>query len=322
MPPMARLGDLPKLFRSVGVWAFARRVWNQTNEDSLFTWASALAYAWLFAIFPFMLFLLALIPYLPQEPRKETYVDIRNFLNNWFPREASQLLEKNIRAAVTGLRHEPKTIVLCTGLLAALWAASSGMAATMSALDRCYELHRGRPFYRQRALAILMTIMVMVLLVAVACLLPLGGVARVWLVEQRLLPDSPRVLVLFNVARWLIAVVVIFSILALIYYKGPSVKHRFNWITPGAVFCVTVWVGLGLVFRFYIDHFGGKGYDQMYGALGGVAILLLLFYLDGLVLLIGAEINSEIDFEVLKIRRGTRDFRLAEDVEAAAPTAI
>jgi membrane protein len=84
---------------------------------------------------------------------------------------------------------------------------------------------------------------------------------------------------------------------------------------------VVVWVVLGIGFRLYMDRLGGKGYDKTYGTLGGVAILLLLFYIDALVLLIGAEINSEIDFEVLKVRRGTRDFRAAEELDTA-PTAV
>jgi membrane protein len=89
------------------------------------------------------------------------------------------------------------------------------------------------------------------------------------------------------------------------------VKHRFRWITPGSVFTICTWVVLGFAFRFYVDRYGK--YDKTYGSVAGVAILLLVFYIDAVVLLIGAEINSEIDFEVLKLKRGTRDFMGAED---------
>jgi hypothetical protein len=88
------------------------------------------------------------------------------------------------------------------------------------------------------------------------------------------------------------------------------VRHRFHWLTPGAVFCLVSWVVLGLGFKFYFEHF--STYSRTYGAVGGVAVMLIVFYMDAAVLLWGAEINSEIDFEVLNIKRGTRDFIPAE----------
>jgi len=320
---MARLGDIPKLFQSIGPLEFCRRVWGQINDDNLFAWAAALAYSWLFAVFPFLLFLLSLIPYLPKDRRDEVQRSVRHFLLQWLPHEAARTLRENIEGNINNLLHQTKGLLLYAGLLVALWAASGGMASTMAALDKCYELDRGRPFYHKRLLAIAMTIVVMVLLLAVGTLLPVGTAVRSWIVTQGLLDSRHPLLLLFDVARWVLALLFMFLVLALIYYKGPSVKHHFYWITPGSVFCVIVWLLLGLGFRLYIDRIGGRGYDRTYGAVGGVAILLLLFYLDALVLLIGAEINSEIDFEVLKVRRGTRDFRKAEETDAAgAPTGL
>ena len=319
---MARLGDLPKLFKSVGAFEFGRRVWGQIAEDNLFSWAAALAYSWLFAVFPFLLFLLSLIPYLPQKTRVQTEHSIQMYLESWLPTEAGRTLRENIEGNVTNLLHTQKGVVLYIGLVISIWAAAGGMAATMSALDKCYELDRGRSFVRQRLLAVAMTVVVIILLLAVLCLIPLGTALRDWIVAKGALERGNPLLVVFDVARWIMAVVFLFLVLAMVYYKGPSVRHRFNWITPGAVFCVVVWVVLGFVLRLYMDKMGARSYDRTYGALGGVAVMLLVFYIDGLVLLIGAEINSEIDFEVLKIRRGSRDFRKAEDIDAATPTSI
>ena len=319
---MARLGDVPKLFRSVGVLEFIRRVARQVQDDNLFTWAAALAYSWLFALFPFILFLLSLIPYLPYRLRESTEKNVQFFLTKWLPQDAAKTLKENIEGNVNNLLHQPKGLLLYGGLLIALWAASSGMAATMSALDKCYELDRGRPFHRHRALAILMTFVVMLMLLLVACLLPIGSTVREWVIARGLFKVHREVFIIFDIVRWVLALAFMICVLALVYYKGPSIKHRFTWITPGAVFTILVWVILGLGFRMYMDRIGDQSYAKTYGALGGVAILLLLFYIDALVLLIGAEINSEIDFEVLKVRRGTRDLRKAEDVDATAPTAI
>jgi membrane protein len=315
---MARLGDVPTLLRSVGPLEFCKRVWHQISDDNLFTWAAALAYSWLFALFPFLLFLLALIPYLPTKLRNDAQIYVSDLLTRYLASEAAQTVKDNIEGNVKNLLHQPRGVVLYVGLLIALWAASGGMASTMSALDKCYDLDRGRPFYRQRPLAILMTIMVIFLLVLVGGLLPIGTFVRTWMVDQKYLGPRNPLLIVFDVARWMLSVLFLFTVLGMIYYKGPSIRHRFNLFTPGSVFCVVAWILLAFVLRTYMDRMG-DGYNKTYGAVGGVAMLLLLFYVDALVLLIGAEINSEIDFEVLKIRRGSRDFLQAEGAKSPPP---
>ena len=96
----------------------------------------------------------------------------------------------------------------------------------------------------------------------------------------------------------------------MLYQKGPAIRRRWTWLTPGGVFCVAVWLTLGLLFKLYLREFGR--YNETYGTVGGVVILLLFFYLDAVVLLVGAEINSEIDFKILGVDRGSRDYREAE----------
>ena len=321
---MARLRDVPKVVRSIGLFAFVKRVWFQIDEDNLFTWAAALAYSWMFAVFPFLLFLLSLLPYLPLELRSKAEDGIKEYLHNLptLPHEAADTIWNNIEGNLKNLLHQPKGLVLYFGLVLALWAASGGMSATMSALDKCYELDRGRPFHRHRLLAVGLTIVVLFLLLVVACLLPIGTAARDILVNYGWVPRHSHLLLLFDASRWLLALLFMFLALGIIYYKGPYFRHHFNLITPGSVFCIVVWVVLGIGLRLYVDRVGALSYQRTYGAVGGVAILLLMFYVDALVLLVGAEINSEIDFEVLKVRRGARDFTRAEDQDAAAPVGI
>ena len=148
----------------------------------------------------------------------------------------------------------------------------------------------------------------------VVCLLPVAGVIKGWVLkEYPAMSGGWRfLLIVFDVLRTVLAVVFLVSVLSLIYHVGPGVKHRFHWVTPGAVFCIIVWVVLGLSFRLYIEKFGK--YEKTYGTVGGVAILLLIFfYIDAHVLLIGAEVNSEIDAAVLPVAPGTVDLRPAED---------
>jgi membrane protein len=315
---MARLRDITTVFSSVGAFGFTKRVWGQVVEDNLFTWASALAYSWLFAIFPFLIFVLSLLPYLPGEAKAQAKEEIGHFVHQ-LPDQAAEVIWKN----VTNVLDRPKQGLLIVGLGVAVWAASGGMATTMGALDKCYELDAGRPFYKQRPLALLLTLVVATLILAVLILLPVGTAMRTWAIKHEYLKDTDIVwVVLFDLVRYVLALLFLITSLTIIYHFGPSVKHKFHWLTPGAVFCLVVWVVLGVAFRTYVQRFGK--YEQTYGTVGGVAVLLLFFYVDALVLLVGAEINSEIDFEVLKVKRGTRDFRPAEritEIATAAATA-
>jgi membrane protein len=259
----------------------------------------------------------SLLPYMPQNTKATFKREMEQFVYQ-LPREAADTVWGNVAPRLDDKLERPKGWVTLVGLGLALWAASSGMATTMAALDKCYEIETGRPFYKQRPIAVLLTVLVAALIIAVVVLLPVGTVVRTWLINHRIVTESNLgLVVLFDIVRWLLALLFMVAALTLIYHLGPSVKHHFHWVTPGAAFCLVVWVVLGLTFKAYVEKFGK--YDQTYGTVGGVAVLLLFFYIDALVLLVGAEINSEIDFEVLKVKRGTRDFRPAETVTEQLP---
>lgn len=304
------------------------------------TWASALAYSWLFAIFPFFIFLLTLIPLLKYEWRIEAKQQIE-FAVNQLPADARDTVSGYIEPKLDQLLFQSKAGIRIIGLLVTIWAASGGMAATMAGLDKCYDVPETRPIWIHRPLAIGLTILVGSLILVVIVLLPIGTVVTNQLTEgtERLLRMTPSArpssedagatrpadvsstapaatqaastrpallsgpivaprtfqlwLVLWQIARYGLALLLLLGIVAVIYHFGPNIKQRWKFMTPGSVFTVTVWLLLGVVFRVYVDRFGK--YGEMYGAVGGVIILLFFFYLDALVLLVGAEINSEVD---------------------------
>src|SRR5215210_3925030 len=139
---MARLRDVPHVLRTVGPFAFMRRVWRQGSEDQLMTWASALAYSWLFAVFPFFIFLMTLVPYLPIGTKETVRKELHDIVY-LSPKPAADALWSNVETHL--LNPTPGSVWLRVGgLVLALWAASGGMAMTMNALDKCYELKEGR----------------------------------------------------------------------------------------------------------------------------------------------------------------------------------
>lgn len=310
---MARLGDIPHVMRKVGPLAFAARVWREINDDDLLTWAAAMAYSWMFAIFPFLIFLLSVLPYMPAGIKDRVNTELRAAVFDALPREAAVPVWDNI-SFIVNQRH---TGLLGLGAFFTLWGASGGISMTMAAIEKCYELRYTSPVYIQRPKAVLLTLIVAVLVLSIIALLPLGTVAIGWV--RHYAPDvlGQPLFVLWRCARFPVALLLMFAVIHVLYQYGPGIRQRWTFITPGAVFCVLVWVALGMGFRFYVERFGK--FNETYGAVGGVAVLLLVFYLDAMVLLVGAEINSEIDFEVTGAPRGTTDFRKPRPVSPPPP---
>jgi membrane protein len=304
---MARLSDVPLVIRRVGLFTFVGRVWREVQDDHLFTWGAALAYAWLFAIFPFLIFLLTLIPHLPERVITEAYTRLPVVLYDYLPETMATTLWVNIER----LMWEPPRGLFSLGLLVTIWAASGGVNMTMTALDRCYEIERGRGFLRRRLVAIAITIVTASLIILVLVLIPVGNMVTTYTIEhwpEHTTPFPRGILWLWNTSRYLLAGILMFTTVSIIYNFGISVRQRWRIFSPGAVFTIAVWLLLSFAFRWYVNSFGKDSYNRTYGTVGGVAVLLLFFYLDALVLMIGAEINSEVDYEVLGVERGCRDF--------------
>ncbi|WP_428938478.1 YihY/virulence factor BrkB family protein [Fontivita pretiosa] len=300
---MARLRDVPVVIRQVGLLRFIKRVWVQLGEDAVFTWGAALAYSWMFAIFPFLVLMLSLVPLIPDRFKPNIKEDVDRVVDQTLTGPAAQAVKEQAHGVLD--RPTAITWAFVFGLVLTIWAASGGMAMTMSALDKAYDIDpaKARPYIKQRLVAIGLTLVVATLILLVMVLLPLGTGVLKWLSSQGKIFGWLTLLI--NIVRYAMAVVLLLAVLALIYHFGPSFRQRFHAITPGAVFCVAVWLMLGVAFRIYLTKLGGaESYAKTYGAVAGAAILLLFFYIDALVLLVGAEINSEIDFAVLGIPSG------------------
>jgi membrane protein len=289
---MARLREAKQVIGAIGIKEFSRRVWQQVGEDDVFTWAASLAYSWMFAIFPFLIFLLTLVPLLPKSALSQAGTDIHDALRN-LPKNAADPIQQQ----ADDLLHKPQSSLLSVGLIVTIWAASGGMSMTMTALDRCYDIRQGRSYLWHRLVAIVLTICSATLVILVMILLPVASAVIAWL-EAHDHHLGPIVWVL-NLSRFAVALLLMLGLLALVYRWGISIKVRFRFVTPGALFSVAVWLVLAVAFRSYINRFGAASYNKTYGAVAGVAILLLFFYIDAAVLLIGAEINSEVDFAML-----------------------
>jgi membrane protein len=304
---MARIQDFPHVVKKIGYVTLAKRVWQQIGEDNVFTWGSALAYSWIFAVFPFFIFLLSLVPLVPTQMRQNFKPTLAEFIDKSIPSNAAAQIIKE--QALPILDKPSSGGFLSVGLILALWAASGGMSMTMSALDKAYDIDKPRGFVKHRLVAMALTIGTATLIILVMILLPIGGAVLTWLANHGAAVLHVQVpswlLFLIDLVRYVFALVILIAVTSMIYHFGPNLKQKFHAVTPGAVFSIAVWLTLGVLFKIYLSKLGGaQSYNKTYGAVAGLVILLLFFYFDGLVLLVGAEINSELDFAAAGLPSG------------------
>jgi membrane protein len=257
------------------------RTWRETNEDDVFSHAAQLAYYFLLALFPMLIFLSSLIGFLP-----DAQASIFRGLAKIMPGEALNVVSKTIEDVV---RHRSGGL-LSFGILGTLWAASGGVVAVMDTLNTAYDAEEKRSFLKRRLLAIALTMMLALLVVGGTVLIMFGDRFSASLAAS--LGLGTEFAFVWGIVDYLLGLFLLLLGLQLIYYLGPNVKQRWQWVTPGAVFAVVSLVLASLVFSLYLRF--GPSYSATYGSLGAVIVLMLWLYLMGIVVLIGGEINSEI----------------------------
>lgn len=258
---------------------FAKEVLGQFKKDNVTLLAASQAYYYMLSIVPLLIVAFAIVPYLNITPQ-----DAMNFIYSALPSEMGSLLRENIVSIV----EDKKGGLLTVGIIGALWSASNGINAFIKAANEAYEVDETRNFLIVRSLALVMTIG-MILSLIVAILLPIMGSAIIDFVNNYI-GLNDKLISYLEYGRWIVAIVVITAILLLLYRFAPNKKLPFKHIIPGAITASTLWLLVSLAFSFYISHFGN--YSATYGSLGGIIILMIWFFLTGLILMIGAEVNA------------------------------
>mgnify|MGYP000144327784 CR=1 FL=1 len=266
------------------VSTLARRVWDEINADDVWGYAAQLAYYFLFSLFPFFIFLAALLAYIPIPDLME---QIMALLGQLLPGTVLDMVKDNVLELVT----QPRGGLLSFGILLALWTAASGIAAMTDSLNRAYGVKEGRAFWKVRLVAVSLTIGLAALMLASMALLIFGSELGSLVAAKVGLGAAFDTA--WEFARWPIIVFLMMFGAALIYYFAPDVEQEWRWITPGSVFAVLAWILMSLVFTWYVDNFGN--YSVTYGSIGAVIVLLTWMYFTGFFLLVGGEINAEIE---------------------------
>lgn len=277
--------------------ASARLVWKRTFRamlsDNLLSRAAEMGYYFLFALFP-MLVCASSILGLAARQASHIYDKLLHYLALVVPGGAYTMVIQTFNQTTAAATEGKITL----GLVAALWSASVGFASIQDGMNTVYKLCESRPYWKARGAAILVTVLLSVMVTANLAVL-LGGdlLARlmyVWIWHHRLAVVTAS---LVHVVQWMVASGLLLLQFSTIYYFGPDLKaKRWHWVTPGAVIGILGWVVSSLGLRIYLHYF--DSFTITYGSLGGVIVLLTWFYITGLMLLLGAEVNSEIQAAV------------------------
>jgi membrane protein len=269
---------------SLGWGDLLKRTARETQADNGLGLAAQLAYYFFLALFPALLFLIALASFLPGQDLVGRVVGM---LQGVAPAEVVGIIRDQLAKIAEGRQGG----LLSFGVVAALWSSSAAMVAIIDALNRAYDVEDQRPWWKQRLTAILLTVGVALFLL-VSFTLIVAGPQLAEFVSGRLGLGGVFEWT-WKIAQWPLVFALVATAVGLIYYFAPDVDQDFAWITPGSLVATLLWLVGSLAFRLYVVNFGS--YNETYGTIGGVMVLMLWLYLTGLTIIIGAEMNAEIE---------------------------
>lgn len=273
-------------FRVSLTWA---QILRRTFVDAIFKHnclglAAQLAYYFFFSLFPALIFLIAIASYFPITTLMD---EIVGSLRQFAPPELIAIVTDQLRK----ISGDQQGGLLTLGILTALWSSSSAMTAIIDTVNHAYAVEEGRPWWKVRLVAIALTIGGAIFVLTSFALIIVGpqlanpiadavglGTAFEWT---------------WNIVQWPVACALASIGIALVFYFAPDVEQQWSWLLPGTIFATILWVAASLGFRYYVVNV--THYTETYGALGGAMVLLLWFYMSGLVLLLGAVMNAKIE---------------------------
>lgn len=238
-----------------------------------------LAFFFLLALFPLLIFMVTLLPYL-NLPKEQLF----SFLLTYAPEEVYLLIETTLDEVLSSRNGG----LLSIGFLATIWSASNGMNAMIKSLNRSYDIEETRPFFIARGISVIFTLL-LILLFIIALVLPIFG-KQIGSVLFSYLGYEAGFLEVWNNIRWTIPPIMIFIVFMLLYWIAPNRKLYLKSVIPGAIFATLGWILVSFAFSLYVSSFAN--YSATYGSIGGIIVLMMWLYFSGMILMVGGQINA------------------------------
>ncbi|WP_370644772.1 YihY/virulence factor BrkB family protein [Sporosarcina sp. ACRSL] len=240
---------------------------------------SQLAFFFLLSLFPLLIFLITLLPFLNID---ESQVFL--FIRDYAPESVYTLVHTTIEEILESRNGG----LLSIGALATIWSASKGMNALTKALNRSYHVEESRSFIVARAMSVVFTIALIVVLV-IALVLPVFG-QQIGTLAFSYFGMEAGFLKFWGSMRWVIPPILIFLVFSALYWAVPNLKIRLKSAIPGALFATAGWILTSYAFSFYVGNFGN--YSKTYGSIGGIIVLMMWLYFSAIILMLGGQLNA------------------------------
>ncbi len=262
----------------------ARRTWREALDDDILGLAAQLSYYLFLALFPAILFLLALASFFPLSNITD---DVARSIGPFVSPQVLELIQDQMRRLGEGESGG----LLTFGVAGALWSSSAALVSIVGALNKAYDIEEARPWWNVRLVSIGLTIGASLFVLVAFSLVLVGPTLADWLGDRTGWGRAFELMWL--VLQWPLVFALVATAIGLVYYFAPDAEQDWSWITPGAVVGTLLWLVVSLLFKVYIANF--TDYNATYGAVGGVIVLLLWFYVSSLAILVGAELNAEVE---------------------------
>lgn len=256
----------------------------EISEDNCLGIAAQLAFYFFLALFPALLFFVALLGYVPIDRALATLLIA---LGPVAPEEMIALVRGQIDELTSGSHGG----LLTLGIIGAIWSSSAATVAIIDALNRAYDVAEWRPWWKRRLVAIGLTIGLALFIVAALVFVLLGPEVAQWAV--RAFGLAPAVAMIWSAIRWPLIILLVMLGVDLVYHFAPNLKRTWTWLTPGSVLATLLWIGVSFAFKLYVARFAD--FNATHGAIGGVIVVLLWFYVSSFAILVGAELNGVLD---------------------------
>ncbi len=274
-----------RAFRVPLSWTeLATRTYREMMADNCFGLAAELAYYFFLALFPALLFLVAIISFVPVQGLLDS---ITGMLSRVAPYEAIKLIQDQI-LKIAGDKNGG---LLTLGMIGTIWSTSSGVNAIIDTLNQAYDIQEGRPWWKVKATALALTIALAAFVVIAFVLILVGPTLAEKVANWFHL--GPAFEWTWKIVQWPVVFALVALAVAIVFYFAPDAEQQWVWITPGSVVATVLWILVSLGFKLYVAKFGS--YNATYGTIGGIIVLLTWLYVSALAILAGAELNAEIE---------------------------
>jgi membrane protein len=276
----------PTDLRTRSWWGVLKRTVREFRQDNLTDWAAALTYYAILSIFPALLAIVSVLGLIGESATQP----LLDNLTQLAPGAAQEI----VTSAIENLNQDQGAagVLFVIALATAVWSASGYVGAFMRASNAIYEVEEGRPFWKLRPVQIAITLVMMILVSIGAIAVVLTGP----LAEQvgNVIGLGNAAVTAWDIAKWPVLVLLVSFVFSILYWAAPNVKQPgFRWLTPGGVLAVILWIVASAAFALYVASFAS--YNKTYGSLGGVIVFLIWLWISNVAVLLGAELNAEVE---------------------------